>query len=74
MAERARFEIGFEGGGLVGGTAEKSVLEELERLVRKGDGGVVGLETEEGTLVVAVAKVAYLKLAGGGARVGFGAD
>jgi hypothetical protein len=71
VAERARFEIGFEGGGLVGGVADRASLEKLETAVREARGGMIGLDTEEGTLIVSVAKVAYMKLAGGGARVGF---
>jgi hypothetical protein len=71
--ERARVDIGFEGGSTL--TLSVGVLEadSLEQRLRSGDGGVAELESEDGRLLVVLAHVLYVRRHARGSRVGFSA-
>lgn len=70
MAEAQKVEIGFEGGQVVAVRLSDSELKNFRKQLDKG--GWHEVETEDGTLTVYLGKVAFLRIASGDQRVGFG--
>lgn len=70
--ERARVEIGFEGGGLASIVATSSAADDLQKKLEKGEDGVLPIEGEDATYVVVLRKIVYLKRFGRESQVGFG--
>ncbi|MGE0067896.1 MAG: hypothetical protein AB7T48_11160 [Solirubrobacterales bacterium] len=70
MAEAQRVEIGFEGGQVVSARLSEDDLKDLRKQLDKG--GWHDLHTEDGVLSVYLGKVAFLRIASGASRVGFG--
>ena len=71
--DRARVDIGFEGGSTLTISVSPLEADSLEQRLRAGDGGVADLETEEGRLLVVLAHVLYVRRHARGSRVGFSA-
>lgn len=69
--ERARIEIGFEGGQGMSVMVEQLQAEELERLLTEGADGAYALEAEDGRYVVSLRRVLYVKRFTRESRVGF---
>ena len=69
--ERVRLDVGFEGGSVLSINATVLEADSLEERLRKSDGGVAELETDEGRLLVVLAHVLYVRRHARGARVGF---
>ena len=69
MAEAQRVEIGFEGGQVVSARLREDILRDLRG--RLAEGGWHNLETEDGTLALDLAKVAFLRIDSGEHKVGF---
>ena len=78
QADRARIEIGFDGGQSLTMLVAVEAADELERAVagaepRAGAGaGAVFLDAEEGRYAVAVRRIVYVKRFYRESRVGFG--
>jgi hypothetical protein len=69
---RVRVEIAFEGGQIVGGNVSAEDADGL-RAVLAGDELVYDLLTEDGTYVIALRKVVYVRRTARETHIGFGA-
>lgn len=70
--ERVRIEIGFEGGTILAAQVPADDAERLQRKLEAGGDGTVELGLEEGTCLVVVSRILYLKRFARESRVGFG--
>jgi hypothetical protein len=68
---RVRLDIAFEGGQIVSGNVNGPVADGL-RTALAGDDLVYDLETEEGTYVIALRKVVYVRRTSRETHIGFG--
>jgi hypothetical protein len=68
---RVRLEIAFEGGQIVSGNVSGDIADGL-RSALAGDNLVYDLETEEGTYVIALRKVVYVRRTSRETHIGFG--
>ena len=73
QSDRIRVEVAFEGGQIVGGLVAAEVLDGLRSALGNGS-AVFDLETEDGTYVVAINKVVYLKRFSRETQIGFGSQ
>jgi hypothetical protein len=69
--ERVRVEVAFEGGQTIGGLVTPSGADALRAALAAED-GVFDLEFEDGTYVVALKKVVYIKRYSRETTIGFG--
>ncbi len=69
---RVRLDIAFEGGQIVGGNVSAAQADGF-RSALAGDELVYDLETEEGTYVIALRKVVYVRRTSRETHIGFGA-
>jgi hypothetical protein len=69
---RVRVEIAFEGGQIVGGNVSAEDADGL-RAALAGDELVYDLLTEDGTYVIALRKVVYVRRTARETHIGFGA-
>jgi hypothetical protein len=72
MADAQKVEIGFEGGQVVAVRLSDGELRNFRKQLDKG--GWHDVETEDGVLTVYLGKVAFLRVADGDQRVGFGSE
>jgi hypothetical protein len=72
MADAQKVEIGFEGGQVVAVRLSDGELKDFRKQLDKG--GWHDVETEDGVLTVYLGKVAFLRVADGDQRVGFGSE
>ena len=70
---RVRVDIAFEGGQIVAGNVSGDAADGL-RAALAGDELVFDLETEEGTYVIALRKVVYVRRTERETHIGFGAS
>ena len=70
---RVRLDIAFEGGQIVAGNVSAETADGF-RSALAGDELVFDLETEEGTYVVALRKVVYVRRTSRETHIGFGAS
>jgi hypothetical protein len=70
--ERVRVEVAFEGGQIVGGLVSIEAVDGLRAALANGS-AVFDLESEDGTYVVALNKVVYVKRFARETHIGFGA-
>ena len=69
-ADMQKVEIGFEGGQVVAVRLSDDELNDLRKQVEKG--GWHDVKTEDGAISLYLGKVAFLRIAAGDHRVGFG--
>jgi hypothetical protein len=69
--ERARIEIGFEGGQAMTVIVSAAQADELERSLAEGTESGYALEAEDGRYTVALRRVVYVKRFTRESRVGF---
>jgi hypothetical protein len=69
---RVRLDIAFEGGQIVGGNVSAETADGF-RTALAGDELVFDLETEDGTYVIALRKVVYVRRTSRETHIGFGA-
>jgi hypothetical protein len=69
---RVRLDIAFEGGQIIGGNVSGEAADGL-RAALAGDALVYDLETEDGTYVIALRKVVYVRRTSREMHIGFGA-
>ena len=67
-----RIEIGYEGGYVTGAVVDAASAEALEQKLVAGESGVVHIDAEDSTIIVAIQKVAYLRRFARDGRLGFG--
>jgi hypothetical protein len=70
---RVRLDIAFEGGQIVAGNVSAETADGF-RSALAGDDLVFDLETEEGTYVIALRKVVYVRRTSRETHIGFGAS
>ena len=70
---RVRLDIAFEGGQIVGGNVSAETADGF-RSALAGDELVFDLETEDGTYVIALRKVVYVRRTSRETHIGFGAS
>ena len=70
---RVRLEIAFQGGQIVSGNVSADLADGLRRALA-GDELVYDLETDEGTYVVALRRVVYVRRTSRETHIGFGAS
>jgi hypothetical protein len=68
---RVRLDIAFEGGQIVGGNVSAEQADGF-RSALAGDELVYDLETEDGTYVIALRKVVYVRRTSRETHIGFG--
>ena len=72
MAEEfVRIEVALDGGQIMGALVTQASADALDRALRAGSGGTVELESQEGTIVLVLPRVLYLKRFAREMRVGF---
>jgi hypothetical protein len=71
--ERIRVEVAFEGGQVVGGFVPTEAMDGL-RAALGNESAVFDLETEDGTYVISLKKVVYVKRFSRETQIGFGAQ
>jgi hypothetical protein len=72
--ERARIEVGFDGGQIMGALVTAGSIDELEQRLAGGEDGTLVLEADDGRYTVALRRVVYVKRFSREPRVGFGAQ
>jgi hypothetical protein len=72
--ERARIEVGFDGGQIMGALVSAASIDELEQRLAAGQDGTLVLEADDGRYTVALGRVVYVKRFSREPRVGFGAQ
>ena len=70
MAEAQRVEIGFEGGQVISVRLAEEDLKDFREQLEKG--GWHDLHTEDGVVSLDLGKIAFVRIASGASRVGFG--
>jgi hypothetical protein len=70
MAEAQRVEIGFDGGQVISARLAEDDLKDLRKQLEKG--GWHDVHTEDGVISLDLPKIAFLRIASGSGRVGFG--
>ncbi|MBA2615445.1 MAG: hypothetical protein H0U90_06655 [Actinobacteria bacterium] len=70
--DRVRIEIAFEGGQTIGGLVPSATVDELRDALARGPEGVVEVPTEDGTYLVPLHAVMYVKRFVKESRIGFG--
>jgi hypothetical protein len=73
MAEATRVEIGLGIGQVVSARLDGSALRELRKAVERGEGWHE-LETDDGTLVINLATVVFVRIADRSHSIGFAGD
>jgi hypothetical protein len=68
---RVRLDVAFEGGQIIGGNVSGEAADGL-RAALAGDDLVYDLETEDGTFVIALRKVVYVRRTSREMHIGFG--
>jgi hypothetical protein len=68
-----RLQVAFEGGQSIGANVSPEVADALAAALAKGD-AVFELPTEDGTVVLALAKVVYVRRAERETQIGFAAS
>jgi hypothetical protein len=68
-----KLQIAFEGGQIVAAHVTTAAADGLAKAMANGD-AVFDLETEDGTYLVAIAKVVYVRRSSRETHIGFGAS
>ncbi len=72
MAEdRARIEICFDGGQVLGAVVDAAIVDELERALGQATDAAFSLESEDGRYTISLRRIVYIKRYTREARVGF---
>ena len=71
--ERVHVELAFEGGQTLRAVVRDAGIKELESALARGGDGTYELEAEDGTYVIVLRSLVYLKRFARETRIGFGA-
>jgi hypothetical protein len=69
-AEKTSVEVGFEGGQVIPARLASDQVETLKKAVGSGN-GPLEIDTEEGTLVLDLGKVIFVRISSGEKTIGF---
>ena len=72
MPDRVRLELAFEGGQIVGAIVAPAVADEFAKALAAGGGGTFELETEDGSYLLPLARIVYVKRFARETTIGFG--
>jgi hypothetical protein len=72
MPDRLRLELAFEGGQIVGAIVAPGAADELGKALAAGGGGTFELETEDGSYLLPLARIVYVKRFARETTIGFG--
>jgi hypothetical protein len=72
MPDRVRLELAFEGGQIVGALVAPAAAEELAKALGAGTPGTFELETEDGSYLLPLARIVYVKRFARETTIGFG--
>jgi hypothetical protein len=72
MPDRVRLELAFEGGQIVGALVTPAAAEELAKALGAGTPGTFELETEDGSYLLPLARIVYVKRFARETTIGFG--
>jgi hypothetical protein len=70
--ERTRLEIAFDGGQIVGALVTTAAADALQKALNGGPNGAHELEAEDGTYVLPLARIVYVKRFSRETTIGFG--
>jgi hypothetical protein len=70
--ERTRLEIAFDGGQIVAALVTAAAADALEKALNNGQNGAHELEAEDGTYVLPLARIVYVKRFSRETTIGFG--
>jgi hypothetical protein len=70
--ERIRIQIAFEGGQVVGALVTNAAADQLQAALGR-DESVLNLDTDEGTYILSLKKIVYVKRSSRETHIGFGA-
>jgi hypothetical protein len=70
--DRVRLEIAFDGGQTVAAEARPDSADGLQRALAAGSEAVFELETEDGSYLIPLRRVVYVKRESRETRIGFG--
>jgi hypothetical protein len=70
---QVKLQIAFEGGQVVGALVTTTAADGLARALANGD-AVFDLETEDGTYLVALGKIVYVRRSSRETHIGFGSS
>jgi hypothetical protein len=70
--ERTRIEIAFEGGQIVGALVTSKAADELQKALGSGTAGAHELGTEDGTYILPLGRIVYVKRFSRETSIGFG--
>ena len=71
MSDKRRIAIGFHAGGALPLKLEQGKLDELHKAVTGGENGWYELETDDGTVLLNLGQVIYLRVEKDEQRIGF---
>jgi hypothetical protein len=74
MPDRVRLELAFEGGQIVGAIVAPAAAEELAKALGTGTTGAFELETEDGSYLLPLARIVYVKRFARETAIGFGGN
>jgi hypothetical protein len=70
--ERTRLEIAFDGGQIVGALVTAQAADALQKALGGGTAGAHELEAEDGTYILPLARIVYVKRFSRETTIGFG--
>jgi hypothetical protein len=70
--DRTRLEIAFDGGQIVGALVSTAAADALQKALNAGSNGAHELEAEDGTYVLPLARIVYVKRFSRETMIGFG--
>ena len=70
--ERTRLEIAFDGGQIVGALVTAAAADALQKALGDGKAGAHELEAEDGTYILPLARIVYVKRFSRETTIGFG--
>ncbi len=72
-SERTRIEVGFDGGQIMSALVTGESADALERALKASADGTLVLDAEDGSYMLVLKRVVYVKRFARESRVGFGA-
>ena len=74
MPDRVRLELAFEGGQIVGAIVAPAAAEELATALGDGTAATFELETADGSYLLPLARIVYVKRFARETTIGFGGN
>jgi hypothetical protein len=72
MPDRVRLELAFEGGQIVGAIVTPAAADELAKALAAGSAGTFELESQDGSFLLPLARIVYVKRFARETTIGFG--